>query len=275
MEYRNPKIDHEVNVATRHPLKSFFKLFTMAALLAIIIIVVLSFSSEYLLRFVPFEFETAIADRLEITKVEPSDEQAFLQGMADRIIAQAQAPEEIKIRLHYLDENTVNAFATLGGNVFFFKGLVQKLQTEQALAMVMAHEIAHIVNRDPITALGRGLSTAIILSAVFGSSDNALIRRFIGSGETLTSLKYSRDDESRADKDGYDWVYRLYGHGCGTDELFALFENPAPGDDNPLMQFFTTHPHASSRLARIRALQNNDCGESDPRISPNPLYNPG
>ena len=38
----------------------------------------------------------------------------------------------------------------------FFKGLVERLKSEQALAMVMAHEIAHIVNRDPITALGRG-----------------------------------------------------------------------------------------------------------------------
>lgn len=271
-QYRNPKIDNEVNVVTEHPLRSFSKLFIMAALLALAIIVLLNFSSERLLRFVPFEFETTLTSGFEMVTIEPSDEQAYLQALADRIIAQSPAPEEMKINLHYSQDDTVNAFATLGGNVFFFKGLVEKLESEQALAMVMAHEIAHIVNRDPITALGRGLSTAIALSAVFGSSDNALIRRFIGSGETLTSLKYSRDDETRADEDGYRWLYQLYGHGCGADELFTLFENLQSDADRQLAQLFVTHPYASSRLARIRKLQNSDCADADARITPNPLY---
>lgn len=275
MPYRNPKIDNEVNVDTQHPLLTFLKLLTMAAMLGLAIIVVLNVSTELLLKFIPFRFEAALSDRFEMTKVEPSDEQAYLQALADRIIARAQAPDEMRIRLHYTNRDTVNAFATLGGNVFFFKGLVEKLKSEQALAMVMAHEIAHIVNRDPITALGRGLSTAIALSAVFGSSDNALIRRFIGSGETLTSLKYSRDDESRADEDGYAWIDKLYGHGCGAEDLFVLFENLHPDDDGQPAQIFTTHPYASSRLARIRELQDGDCSDSDARITRNPYYKSG
>lgn len=275
MEYRNPKIDNDVNLVAHHPFKTFLKLFTMAAVLAVAIIVLLNFTTELLLRFVPFKFETAMSDRFEITRVEPSDEQVYLQSLADRIFAQVQSPEKMRIRLHYSQEDTVNAFATLGGNVFFFRGLVEKLKSEQALAMVMAHEIAHIVNRDPITALGRGLSTAIILSAVFGSSDNALIRRFIGSGEMLTSLKYSRDDETRADEDGYKWLYKLYGHGCGSEELFALFENLHPDDEHQVAQFFITHPYASSRLARIKELQKNDCTGSDTGITPNPLFRSG
>ena len=273
MKYQNPKIDNEVNVVRRHPFKTFLKLLLMATLLAVIVIVFLNLFTQFLVKFIPFKFETALSDRLDITRVEPSDEQAYLQNLADRIIAQADVSQDMRIRLHYSKDDTVNAYATLGGNVYFFKGLVKKLKSEQALAMVMAHEIAHIVNRDPITALGRGLSTAITLSAIFGSSDNALVRKFIGSGETLTSLKYSRDHETRADEDGYRWLYKLYGHSCGAEELFALFESLHEDDDNKLTQIFVTHPYASKRLERIKEHQADTCSANDSRITPNPLYN--
>ena len=272
MQYQNPKINNEINVVRQHPLKTFLKLLAMATLLAVIVIVLLNLFTQLLVKFIPFKFETALSDKLEITQVEPSDEQAYLQDLADRIIAQADVSDDMRIQVHYSKEDTVNAYATLGGNVFFFKGLVEKLKSEQALAMVMAHEIAHIVNRDPITALGRGLSTTIALSAIFGSSENALVRKFIGSGETLTSLKYSRDHETEADKDGYNWIYKLYGHGCGAEELFALFESMHSDDDSKLTQILVTHPYASARLQRIKDNQADHCGDNDPRITTNPLY---
>ena len=273
MQYQNPKIDNEINVVRQHPFKTFLKLLTMATVLAVVVIVFLNLFTPFLVKYIPFKFEIALADRLDITNVEVSDEQQYLQALADRIIAVADVSGGMRIQVHYSDDDTVNAFATLGGNVYFFKGLVEKLRSEQALAMVMAHEIAHIVNRDPITALGRGLSTAIALSAIFGSADNALIRRFIGSGETLSSLKYSRDHESRADEDGYNWIHTLYGHGCGAEELFALFERLHSDDDSKLFQIFITHPYASARLQRIQDNQADTCVNNDSRIVANPLYN--
>ncbi len=276
MQYQNPKLPDDINVTRSHPLKTFVKLLTMAAVLAVIVILSLNLFAQYMAKAIPFRFESAIMERFKaidgIEKEKPSVPQFYLQDLADRILAQSDAPEDMKITVHYSDEDVVNAFATLGGNVFFYKGLVQKLKSEQALAMVMAHEIAHIVNRDPITALGRGLSTAIALSAIFGSSDNALIRRFVGSGETLTSLKYSRDHERNADDDGYDWINKLYGHGCGAEELFELFENMSTDDDSNLPEILTTHPYASKRLQRIREKQDNTCTYSSGKITPNPLY---
>ncbi len=272
MKYQNPRIDNDINVVSEHPLKTFAKLLLMATLLALAIIVLLNFSIPYVVKFIPFKFEAALADRFGMTKIVPSKQQSYLQDLADRILAQTGASDEIRIRLHYSDQDTVNAYATLGGNVFFFKGLVEKLKSEQALAMVMAHEIAHIVNRDPIKALGRGLSTAIALSAIFGSSDNALIRRFVGSGETLTTLKYTRDHEARADADGYDWINRLYGHGCGAEELFVLFERMHSDDESRLTQIFITHPYASKRLQRIRENQAGACSDNDSKTNANPLY---
>ncbi len=279
MQYQNPRLPDDVNVSHNHPLKTFIKLLAMAATLAIIVILSLNLFAQAVAKAIPFRFETAIAERFATSETEkkekPSVPQFYLQDLADKILAQSDAPEDVKITVHYSNENVINAFATLGGNVYFYKGLVEKLKSEQALAMVMAHEIAHIVNRDPITALGRGLSTAIALSAIFGSSDNALIRRFIGGGEMLTSLKYSRDHERNADADGYDWVYKLYGHTCGAEELFELFESLNSDDETHLPEILTTHPYASKRLQGIREKQNDTCQNGDPRITPNPLYKKG
>lgn len=272
MQYQNPRIDNEINTARQHPLKTFIKLLAMAIVLAGVVIVILDFSSRFIVKFIPFKFETAVTDRLYITDIETSKQQRYLQKLAERIIAQADDDHQFRIRVHYLDEDTVNAFATLGGNVYFYRGLVEKLRSEQALAMVMAHEIAHIVNRDPINALGRGLSTAIALSAIFGSSDNALVRRLIGSGEKLTSLKYSRDQEIRADEDAYRWINSVYGHGCGAEELFALFENLHAASGRKLPQIFVTHPYASTRLQRIKEKQDNGCEAGDSKTSANPYY---
>lgn len=275
MQYQNPKIPDDVNISRNHPLKTFFKLLGMAALLAVVVILGLNFFSQFIAKAIPFKFETAIAQRFEADKLEddkPSVSQFYLQGLADRILAQADVSEEMKIKVHYSNENVVNAYATLGGNVYFFKGLVSKLKSEQALAMVMAHEIAHIVNRDPITALSRGLSTAIALSAIFGSSDNALIRRFIGGGEMLSTLKYSRDHERNADDDGFEWIYKLYGHGCGAEELFELFENMHTDDESNPPEILVTHPYASKRLEGIREKQNNNCPANSSIVTENPLY---
>ena len=276
MEYQNPKLPDDVNITQHHPLKTFFKLLAMAAALAVIVIFSLNIFTQYVAKAIPFKFETAIAQRFDTSETKTPDNptvpQFYLQGLADKILAQADVPDDIKITVHYSDENVINAFATLGGNVYFYKGLVEKLKSEQALAMVMAHEIAHIVNRDPITALGRGLSTAIALSAIFGSSDNALIRRFIGGGEMLTSLKYSRDHERNADADGFEWISKLYGHGCGAEELFELFENMNSDDEDNLPEIFVTHPYASKRLQGIREKQDDTCNKNNSKTTPNLLY---
>ena len=279
MQYQNPKLPDNVNVSRNHPLKTFLKLLAMAAVLAIIVILSLSIFAQFAAKAIPFSFETAIAEHFTTSETEKKQKlsvpQFYLQDLADKILAQSDAPEQMKIKVHYSNENVINAFATLGGNVYFYKGLVERLKSEQALAMVMAHEIAHIVNRDPITALGRGLSTAIALSAIFESPNNALIRRFIGGGEILTSLKYSRDHERNADADGYDWVYKLYGHTCGAEELFELFESLNSDDEANPPEILTTHPYASKRLQAIRQKQKDACEGSDSKIIPNPLHKKG
>ena len=68
--------------------------------------------------------------------------------------------------------NVPNAFATLGGHIAVTSGLYRRMPSENALALVLAHEIAHVSARDPISALGGSATLALLvaLAVVAGSA---------------------------------------------------------------------------------------------------------
>ena len=65
--------------------------------------------------------------------------------------------------MHYDDDAVVNAFATLGGHIVVYQGLLEAVPDENALAMVLAHEIAHVRHRHPIVGLSRSAALGFAL----------------------------------------------------------------------------------------------------------------
>ena len=110
----------------------------MATVAMIIFILVLL--SDYLAKYIPFSWETQlstpIADRNQQDALQEREPiESYLQSLADKMIAVQSLPDGMTITVHYLDDSSVNAFATLGGHVFFFRGLLEKMPSENALAM--------------------------------------------------------------------------------------------------------------------------------------------
>ena len=68
--------------------------------------------------------------------------------------------------MHYDDDADVNAFATLGGHIVVYPGLLEAVPDENALAMVLAHEIAHVRHRHPIVGLSRSAADATALETL-------------------------------------------------------------------------------------------------------------
>jgi len=109
-----------------------------------------------------------------------------------------------------LDSNEINAFATSGGHILITRGLINAARTEDALAGVIAHEIAHIQLQHSIKSIRNSRITQAILitgtsaaGAVTGMNVNELTTVFNESvGEivlTLVNNGYSRDQELEAD----------------------------------------------------------------------------
>jgi len=269
MRYRNPEIP--VLEAPKDEGKEFLTL--MGASVAIIgaLMAVAILLAGYLAPRIPFSTEKAMAEGAvkslaaeQGAASEPARAaEAELQRLADRLVAVMDLPEGMSITLHYVDSATVNAAATLGGHIFFFRGLLEKLKSEDAVAAVLAHEIGHVRERHVIRALGRGVAMVTALSAV-GIKSRGLNQWAINEGVQLTGLSFSREAEREADAAALAAVQRLYGHVGGVLDIFELFSKMSQGG----LEMMKSHPMPETRhremVAQARAEGYRSDGERKP-----------
>lgn len=271
MNRRNPVIPEGINVTNEHPLKDFFFMLAGIGIAILSIIILLSILAEQLVRFIPFEVEKKLAEEFSasIKDSKPDDEQqriqhqrieTYLQQLSDQLVIAQALPKAMSITVHYSDDELVNAFATLGGHVVIYRGLLEKMPNENALAMVLAHEIAHIKHRDPIVAMGRGITIGIALMSVMGAGDGNISQQLVGQISQLASLSFSRDQEQQADIAALQTLQQHYGHVEGASTIFEVFISEK-GRLNP-PAFLSTHPQSEERVEAVaafkRQLDNNE-----------------
>ena len=256
MSYENPKIPEGINVSKEHPLKEFAYLFVAAFGIVIILVVVLSLSAEYLAPYVPFESEVAMSkslqdelEKLQTVGPQQAKIQTYLQALADQLADSQNLPKNMHVTIHYVDDDLVNAFATLGGHILIYRGLLAKLPHENALSMVMAHEIAHIKHRDPLISVGRGVTLMLVLSAITGFGDSGFIGDLLGQAGLITTFSFGREQETSADLEAMDTLQQYYQHLDGAAALFEMLIKEEGGFSAPA--FLRTHPLTRDRIERI------------------------
>lgn len=174
--------------------------------------------------------------------------EAALQQRAERILGVLPTPDGLTLKLHYLEGDTVNAVATLGGHITVFQGLLQKLRYEEELDAVLAHEIGHVIHRHMIRHLSRGVMTAVALSLI-GIRSASLNQWLIGDLQQLQQLAYSREAEREADEAAITASQRLYG---GTEGVAAVFDLFAQLQRNSAPAWTQSHPLPAERATRAR-----------------------
>jgi len=201
---------------------------------------------------IPFTYERSIAAHFAgaMTTDNPAV-QNRLQQLADQLSSVMSLPGGMSVEVHYLDEDRVNAFATLGGHILVYRGLIEATPNENALAMVLAHEIAHVKHRDPIVALGRTAIIGTALSALAGVNGGDLAGRLLGDAGLLTSLHFNRAQESAADEEALAAVERHYGHVAGATAIFEHFLAEEHSGSLRVPEFFSTHPASRRRIDRL------------------------
>lgn len=258
MEFENRKVPEGTNYSTEHPLKEFAWLLIAFVLLAVSAIALLFVSVDYLVRLVPLETELKLGKSLQqqLGFTDPaagpaSETRNYLQNLADRLAAVQGIPAGHGLSVHYRNEPVINAYATLGGHIVIYQGLLQKLPHENALSMVLAHEIAHVVHRDPLVSAGRATLLVMALATLTGGADSGLFSDLFSQVADLTSMKFSRDQELQADQAAVGALNKLYGHSAGADALFQIL---ADQQTDLIPEFMNTHPLTGRRLQHIRSL---------------------
>jgi len=276
MEYSNPKIPEGINTTVEHPLKEFFIL--SVGILGIIFcaVIILSLAAEKLAVYVPFKMEQDLIPEIW-TQTKPETEtirqtREYLQSLSDRLANHMQLPDDMEITVHYMDEDTVNAFATIGGHIFIYQGLLDELDSENALAMVIAHEMAHVYHRHPIIAMGRGVVIGLLLSAIAGASGDLFVSQIVSETGMIALLNFTRDQEREADITALTTVNGLYHHVAGTNDLFrALMAAHDPESIEPPL-FLSTHPLTQDRIDALVEYARKKGWDAKVDLTPIPQY---
>jgi Zn-dependent protease with chaperone function len=270
MSYENPPVPHEVNVSREGVLAEFLRLAAGLAICVLALSVFLYLAGGWLARFVPFQTEVDwVGDKVlgigllgtdaPTDAAESARIQTYLDGLTRSVAATMALPAGMTVRAHLAESDVPNAFATLGGHIVVTRGLYRRMPSENALTLVIGHEIGHIKARDPISAVGGSAMLGLIL-VVAGADVNALAP----SMARLVQLGYSRRAETRADTEALAGVRALYGHAGGAASVFRML-----GDyrrevlDIDVPNLLSTHPADAQRIARMQAAAG-DWNESVP-----------
>jgi Zn-dependent protease with chaperone function len=240
-----------------HPLRELAWL--LAASLAALAVLVLAtgFVARWLAPKLPFEHELALAERLfdEAGAAQQADaatreRHAALQALADRVAGVMAPPPGVRVVVTDEPSELVNAYATVGGRIRVFHGLLRRLDSEEALAALLAHEIAHVKHRHVAAGMGHGLAVALVLSVVSPEGGAQAAQAVLGGAAQLALLGYSREAERQADADALAASLALYGHGGGVAALFAALPQAEAAAGTAWLR---SHPETAERLALLEA----------------------
>ena len=175
MKYIPVQPPEGINVTDEHPLKSFFILTLGTIGVIIIIVVILGIAADYLVKYVPIEYEQELFsdDNLYIMPfaIDESDLgkrcQQYVQTLTDGLHAEAGEIYKMhKFKVILADEVQANAFAIPGGHIVVTRGLLNSVESENGLSMILAHEMAHHYERHPLRSAGRGLVVSVFFTSL-------------------------------------------------------------------------------------------------------------
>jgi predicted Zn-dependent protease len=152
--------------------------------------------------------------------------------------------------INLIGSKQVNAFCMPGGKIAFYTGILEQLKlTDDEVAQVMGHEIAHALREHARARMGKGAATNIgasVLSQLLGLGD--LGRTVTNYGVQLLTMTFSRADESEADLVGLELAARA---GYDPRAGITLWQKMAASSKNAPPQWLSTHPAGATRITDI------------------------
>lgn len=268
MRYENPPLPEGINDSERRPLGTFVRLSAAALAIALALGAALFFLADRLSPLVPFRYEAVAANAAFASRAGDAVIEPYLRSLARRLGEAQGLPADISIEVHYDAGPVVNAFATLGGHVVLYQGLLESVPHENALAMVLSHEIAHVRHRHPIASLGRSAAFGFALMLVGADSGAQSVASAFSKGGTLTMLSFSRTQEEEADATALQTVARAYGHVGGADSFFQVMLKQAGARQPP--RFLSSHPLTAQRIEALGTLAARNGWRTEGELTPLP-----
>ena len=175
-------------------------------------------------------------------------------GVLDQIVSALTAPgpdSPYTFVITVVNDPAVNAFAAPGGQIVIYQGLLEKTESPEELAGVLAHEMQHIVQRHATKALFREMSMSVLFAAVVGDASG--LTTVLDAAQTIGALRYRRSDEAEADREGMKAVQAARIDPMGMIRFLTKLEESS-GDMPRAAEYFSTHPLTRNRIEQLSRL---------------------
>lgn len=172
----------------------------------------------------------------------------YLRGIVGRILNSGKVTyrKEFPWRVKIIgDDKTLNAFCAPGGYIYVYTGLIKFLDSEDQLAGVLGHEIAHADKRHSTRAMTKQYGQQVLMDIVLGKNQGALTQLAQG----LLGLRYSRDHEKEADFFSVEYLCPTKYRSDGAADFFKKMLEQQEGGKVPA--FLSTHPSPQNRVEEI------------------------
>lgn len=232
------------------------------ASVALILLVLVPTMADQLAEYIPPEGEKALGEVTLLQVREALDDtglgpvafctdprgEAALREIRDRLTAHMDPPPDLTV--HVLNHDLVNAFALPGGHIVFFRGLIDKAEHPDEIAAIFAHEIGHVVSRDPTRHAMRSAGSIGVLGLIFGDFAGGAMVLFLT--EQLIEAQYSQEAEAAADVFAHDMMVQAGLSPAALAVMFERFRQGGDGDAKGLLAHFRSHPELGDRIEQAR-----------------------
>jgi len=177
-------------------------------------------------------------------------------------IASLSSRQEITYHFDILDEDEPNAVSLPGGYIYINKGLFEKLETDDQVACVLAHEMAHIEARHSINRLQKALGYKALQIIVIQNAESSRTKTNTTRAINELFLAYSREDEFEADKLSLRYLSEAGYNPYATLEVLEVLKQIKK--EKPIERMHAkTHPYVYDRTREIKILLSGEINFTD------------
>jgi beta-barrel assembly-enhancing protease len=167
---------------------------------------------------------------------------SYIDSIGQRLARNSGRPN-IRYTFQVVEDNAINAFATMGGYVYVNTGTIKAADNEAQLAGVIGHEIGHIAGKHSLQRV-RQSAIAQGISSVAGVDRDRIVQMGV---QVALTLPNSRQDEYDADRRGLTMLIQSGYAPIGLAEFMKKLAN-----SNSAPEFLSSHPAASERATRLQ-----------------------
>jgi len=243
-----------------HPMKRYFRSHTIPILLLALLL--LTTSNAYAMMGIEEEKKLGeqIVRQIEQQAVLVRDPEIvdYVSSIGHRLLEKVRV-KFFEYRFYVIKDEALNAFALPGGHIFVHTGLIETIDSENELACVIAHEIAHVQGRhlarrmDRMKRVNLVTMSAAILGLFLGKGEagSAIFASSAALGASL-SLKYSRADEEEADRRAMEWICAAGYNPMGLVSTLKKMQRYRWLGSDEIPGYLLTHPGTSERITYIQ-----------------------